>query len=1043
MFKKSSEYLIYRIIIFLIFIIISIYFVSAQQQQSCNVVWGTEGSSSISQEPNQCPIEEGSKCGGIHIGLKGNCSLGQVCDSSCQCSWVDKDLDGYSIDKEPKDCDDNDPKIYPGAKEICDNRDNDCSGIKELNLTAATNIEGLNFSWVDLATCLGTDYTSNLRYSVNMVASKIKLNWWHCDCKPDNNNAGGALFEDVVVETDSGTLKFCAPGECQGIQGSNPSLRFCAGLSCTNRYFEKELDLQGVKLVKSISISKIRHKNSGAAVSVYKANITSLNITYTRDQLIILNRNIDEGDVCKKNVWICKTDAINQGTSSRDQSCPGGLWGFNTTVTKRASAIYLPRIEDLGLRKFFTFICDVNTDPYTGCYRFTNGNFTVCQQYETNCTNGLDDDCNGKIDGQDSQCNCVSDSNCTLNNQCSIRICNQTSHQCNAPISVNDGSICTGPDSCKNYTCSAGACSGTLLPNCTISQCTLGQKRQCFTSPEDTTCSYHETCTNITNQTIWDNNCVKDNPSCSASNFCVNGTIRSCPRQYGICASSIQACTNNLWPGCNYNNIANYSLTETCGDRLDNNCDGSIDETCSCSQNDTILCGSNVGECRTGTQICVNGTFNRCNSTQLSSPELCDSKDNNCNGAVDEDCSCSSLETRSCLENSCGTGTQTCSNTTGINLTWGSCVGGRIPTTERCDNIDNNCDGSIDEGCSCSGSYTRDCGSSTGVCTKGVQQCLNGKLTVCLGGILPSPEICNNNRDDNCNGATDENCPCSGVTSRPCDKQEGVCSGLNQTCVNNLLTTCDYSNYSSSYQSTESSCNDNKDNDCDGSIDNSDSDCSSIVQSCSDGTSYSSCSRNKPKYCVYGRLEDKSNLCGCPPSLVSRSDGTCASSETIPALRKPTEEPKGKEEPKCGNNICEEGEEGICDVDCVKKTSYVWLWATLLIVLILMLLYYGYYNYKKKGGKPGIKNYINNLLEKLKPGKKITFEFPQLFGPTISKPEDSVEAFEKLISYIKNSLEEGQSEKSIITLLVKSGWTRRDIDKAIRKARLGIRAAKR
>ncbi len=41
---------------------------------------------------------------------------------------IDKDLDGYTIYTEPKDCDDNNPNIHPDAPEICNLLDDNCSG---------------------------------------------------------------------------------------------------------------------------------------------------------------------------------------------------------------------------------------------------------------------------------------------------------------------------------------------------------------------------------------------------------------------------------------------------------------------------------------------------------------------------------------------------------------------------------------------------------------------------------------------------------------------------------------------------------------------------------------------------------------------------------------------------------------------------------------------------------------------------------------------------------------------------------------------------
>ncbi len=70
--------------------------------------------------------------------------------------------------------------------------------------------------------------------------------------------------------------------------------------------------------------------------------------------------------------------------------------------------------------------------------------------------------------------------------------------------------------------------------------------------------------------------------------------------------------------------------------------------------------------------------------------EVCDGKDNNCNGQTDE-----YLSRRCGITNTgrCSFGTQTCNQGD-----WGECVGGVFPTIELADNLDNDCNGVIDNG---------------------------------------------------------------------------------------------------------------------------------------------------------------------------------------------------------------------------------------------------------------------------------------------------------------------------------------------------------
>jgi hypothetical protein len=133
--------------------------------------------------------------------------------------------------------------------------------------------------------------------------------------------------------------------------------------------------------------------------------------------------------------------------------------------------------------------------------------------------------------------------------------------------------------------------------------------------------------------------------------------------------------------------------------------------------------------------------------TACNKAETCNGNDDDCDLKVDE-----GLPPKSCGTDVglCTKGTQTCSGGA-----WSACSGVG-PGAETCNGKDDDCDGATDEGCTCVVGAKRGCGTDVGVCTKGTQTCSGGVWSAC-SGVGPGAETCNG-KDDDCDGATDEAC---------------------------------------------------------------------------------------------------------------------------------------------------------------------------------------------------------------------------------------------------------------------------------------------
>jgi hypothetical protein len=336
-------------------------------------------------------------------------------------------------------------------------------------------------------------------------------------------------------------------------------------------------------------------------------------------------------------------------------------------------------------------------------------------------------------------------------------------------------------------------------------------------------------------------------PSIHTTSTCVAGKC-----QISACEDGYKDVNGDPLDGCEYTcPVWPPSTSDGC-DGIDNNCNGKIDEDFTSS-----ACGKTVGECVAGTKACVGG-LEICQGEVAATPEVCDGKDNDCDGTTDNGYDKQS-DPRYCGDcTPCVLSHAVAKCTAGV-CAIAVCETGQVdldkdPTTgceykctitgpEICDGIDNDCNGKIDTAdpgmmpltinpCAsvgaCAGATASCKGTEGWVCSYGADvQLLPCSLptdcggAACVGGfcvgVVASDESRCDGKDNDCDGKTDE--PYTNK-DQPCAEagKKGICQGTGKYVCNAAGTAVECSITSTGKTAKDEECN-GLDDDCDGLTD--------------------------------------------------------------------------------------------------------------------------------------------------------------------------------------------------------------------------------
>jgi uncharacterized protein (TIGR03382 family) len=418
--------------------------------------------------------------------------------------------------------------------------------------------------------------------------------------------------------------------------------------------------------------------------------------------------------------------------------------------------------------------------------------------------NGLDDDCDGRVDeglscqqcvptgeicdGNDNDCDTQPDKTCRCSNNNAVK-CDGTNTACGTGTCV-----CTGITQGCSISNSFGSCPGTKT-------CTNGSFGNCTgQTPAAEICNgQDEDCDGVCDGFQLDCSEVVTPCSGSVATSCPAsdnpGEVSHGPINHPESGLHCLDATDDDGDGVVNDGCPTFptsgGVAETaCNDAVDNDNDGRINDGCPTVA--TALIPQN--QCHAGVKTCAvplqcpnagGNSFGICSGeAKPAATDACNNLDDDCDNAIDED-----FVPADCSTN-CGVGTTQCVN--------GQIKCNSTPATDdtTCNNVDDDCDGKFDENWVCNPSPTCTgpdccaCGNGT-TCEK--NKCING-IRTCVVDPPINPEVCDCS-DNNCNGQVDEGTLCQGGAqcvscqcAFPCDPNTEFACPVGKICKQSPTT---------------------------------------------------------------------------------------------------------------------------------------------------------------------------------------------------------------------------------------------------------------